>query len=378
MENFFQDFKNNLINQYSECPAYKLLCDNQGFNPSTNLNSEKDMEKVPFITTTVFKKSADIFTKLLRVPLENIDKWTVSSSTSGDPSVVGRRMSDIMQIREFMKLDTKMLRPFSEHDCVFYPEPDVMKRYKSEVICGKPTESFIGNILDIYNFKDNTVFLVEEDGEDLTIDINAFKNFLLTHDNLEHHLSIRGSTILLFNAVNLLKEKMPPVNLGKNVLIHTGGGGWDGKKGTLSAGTTLKRQVFVETIASFLGIPEGNFIDSYSFTENCFPITGHYSREYKDYLFHVPAMGQVIIRDIKTLKPLYNVGDKGFIQMLNAYGTSAFAGASILVDDIGEIVSFDECPECGESCMTLKIIGRVKGAEAKGCGATLNVRSDEE
>ncbi len=360
MEDFFQDFKDNLVDQYTKCPAYKLICDNQNFDPSANLICEKDIENVPFIATTLFKKSADIFTQLLRVPVDTIDKWTVSSSTSGDPSIVGRRMCDLMKIKEFTTRDKKTLGS-----------------HKSEVICGKNTESYIGNLLDIFEFKDSTIFLIKADGDELSIDINEFKEFLLVHDNMEHHLSIRGSTILFYNAVNMLKEKMPPLNLGKNALIHTGGGGWDGKKGTLSIGSALKRQVFVEEISSFLGVPQENFIDSYSFTENSFPITGHYSPEHKDYLFHVPKWGKVMIRDIKTLKPLYNKGDKGFIQMLNAYGTSTFAGASILVDDIGEIVSPDECPACKEGCMTIKILGRVKGAEAKGCGATLNVRSEE-
>jgi hypothetical protein len=182
---------------------------------------------------------------------------------------------------------------------------------------------------------------------------------------------------LLFNAIDSLKEKISPLNLGKNTLIHTGGGGWDGKKGTVSIGASIKRREFVESVASFLGIPEENFIDSYSFTENSFPITGHYSKRHKDYLFHIPNWGKAIVRDIETLEPLYNPGDKGFIQMLNAYGTTTFAGASILVDDIAEIVSIDKCPECGKDNMTIKIIGRVKGAEAKGCGATLNVKEEK-
>ncbi len=74
---------------------------------------------VPFITTTLFKKSADIFTNLLRIPVDTIDKWTASSSTSGDPSMVGRSLSDIMQIKQFINLDSKTVRRFSEQDCVF-------------------------------------------------------------------------------------------------------------------------------------------------------------------------------------------------------------------------------------------------------------------
>ncbi|GFZ33035.1 acyl-protein synthetase [Clostridium zeae] len=377
MEKFYKDLKINLVDQYTRCSAYKLLCDSQGFNPSIDLNTEKDVEKVPFITTTVFKKSAEIFTNLLKVPVNTIDKWTVSSSTSGDPSMVGRTISDIMQIKEFNKLSIGTLRPDTEQECVFYPDPDTMKNYKSEVVYGKRTESYIGNILDMFDFKENTIFLIKPDGDNLVVEVEEFIKFLESNNKLDKHLSIRGSALLLYNTINSLKETMPPFNLGKNVLIQTGGGGWDGKKGTMSNGTAIRKQEFVETVANFLGVPEENFIDSYSFTENTFFIIGHYSKEYKDYLFHIPKWGKVIIRDVKTLEPLYNPGDRGFMQMLNAYGTSAFAGASIMVDDIGEIVSIDECPDCKEKLMTIRIVGRVKGAEAKGCGATLNVRSEK-
>ncbi|MGN6715110.1 LuxE/PaaK family acyltransferase [Anaerocolumna jejuensis] len=375
MRTFFQDLRDNLVDQYLTCPAYMYLCDSQGFNPTIHLNSIADVEEAPFIATTMFKKSAQMFTNLLRVPLESVDKWTVSSSTSGDPSIVGRRACDLLQLEKFSEMDRNVFRPDTEQDIVFYPEPEVMKKYRSEVIYGIHTESFIGNVLDVYHFKENTVFVIKPEGDDLTIDMEGFIKALKEHDGLDHYLSIRGSTPLLYSAVKALKETMNPFHLGSHVLVHTGGGGWDGKKGTVSVGTDIKKQDFVECVSDFLGIPEENFIDSYSFTENCFLITGHYSKEYKDYLYHIPSWGKVMIRDMKTLKPLSNPGDKGFIQMLNAYGTSTYAGASVLVDDIGEILSMDECPDCKSNLMTIKIIGRVKGAEAKGCGATLNVNN---
>lgn len=374
MDNFFNDLKENLIGQYISCPAYKFLCDSQEFDPNTHLNSSKDIENAPYIATTLFKKSAQMFTSLLRVPLASIDKWTVSSSTSGDPSIVGRRTCDLMQIQSFNRLDAKVYCTDTEQDIVFYPEPKVMRKYRSEVIYGKQTESYIGNLLDIYNFKPNTVFVIKPEGDNLTVDLDSFIAFLKAHDGQEHHLSIRGSTPLIYSAVSTLKETSHPYQLGKNVTIHTGGGGWDGKKGNISMGTNIDRSVFVECISDFLGIPEENFIDSYSFTENCFPITGRYSKAYKDYLFHIPSWGKVILRDMKTLKPLYQPGERGFIQMLNAYGTTTFAGASILVDDIGEIVEDDRSGE--QNLKTIRIVGRVRGSEAKGCGATLNVKHE--
>lgn len=372
--NFFKDFRSNIISQYEDCHAYKLLCSSQFYDPSKDLNMEVDMERVPFIETTLFKKSANMYTTLLRTEPKNLEKWTVSSSTSGDPSIVGRSKKDMLQIKEFVQLEKERFDTSSEYNCVFYPEPEVMRKYKSIQILDRPTESYIGNILNIFPYSENTNYLLHPYEGKFFVDMEYFIKFLNEHNHKDDHVSLRGSTPLLYNATQQLKERMKPFKLGESAIVHTGGGGFDGKKGTINIGTKIERWRFVEEVSSFFGIPEENFIDTYSFTENTFPITGHYSKEQKDYLFHIPRWGKVIIRDIKTLKPLHKQGDRGLLQMLNAYGTSSFAGASIMVDDMAEIVSETRCPECNAEVMTIKIIGRVKGSEAKGCGATLDIK----
>lgn len=380
MENvvFFQDFKENLLEQYSECEAYKKICDQCYFDPQKDLKSEEDIKKVPFVTTTLFKKSSNLFPSLLRVKPKEIEKWTTSSSTSGDPSVVGRTNEDIKAIRKTVDSEIGMIKEDKDYECVFYPDPETMRKYNSQIILGKPTESYIGNFLQMFGWKSNSEFMLKLEGNNFNVDIDAFKKFIIEHDSKEDLLGIRGSTLLLYNAIEYLKDKMPPVNLGSRTIVHTGGGGWDGKKGTVNIGSVIERWRFVDMVSNFLGIPKENFIDTYSFTENSLPINGHYSLKYKDYLFHVPDRGKVVLRDVKTFEALDKPGDRGFIQILNAYGVKSFAGASILVDDMGEIISTDKCPDCGKECMTIKIIGRVKGAEAKGCGATLNVKEDKK
>ncbi len=373
---FFSDFKKNLEGQYEDCPGYRLLSQNQSFNPYNDLLCEDDIKRVPFVATTLFKKSNMLFKDLLRVKPDEVDKWTISSSTSGDPSIVGRIESDINQLREFVELQNEIFRPNGGYDCVFYPHPHEMNSYASQLIFGKPTESYIGNVMSVFKFSKNTNFLLKLVDNNFVLDINTFIDFINRHNDQNDDLSIRGSTLLLYNTVEQIKNEISPVRLGKNAIVHTGGGGWDGKKGNISSEKEIERFRFVEEISQFLGIPEENFIDTYSFTENSTPITGHYSKEFKDYYFHVPEWIKVIIRDPKTLEPLEHKGAKGFIQVLNAYGTNAYAGASVLVDDMAEIISTDCCPECGQKCMTLSITGRVKGSEAKGCGATLSVRSD--
>lgn len=368
--NFFEDFKINLQGQYEECRAYREICQREGFSPYRDLNTESDLYNVPFVTTTLYKKSNGIFTKLLRKPINEISKWTVSSSTSGDPSIVGRTDEDINSLRRFVLEDELRYKKERDYECTFFPYAEDMKSYGRGELFGKTLESYLGNLVDIYTYLEDTIYLLKPAENGFNVDVPSFINYIHEHNGKEHRAALGGSTPIIYSTVLRLKEKIKPVELGDSASLHTGGGGWDGRKGNINIGTFIERWRFVEEISRFLGIPEENFTDTYSFTENSFTFTGHYSKEYKDYLFHVPEFARVIVRDFKTLKPVKE-GERGFIQVLNAYGTTAFAGASVLVDDIGEVISYSKCPECGYSGMVIKIIGRVKGAEAKGCGATL-------
>ncbi|SHE76978.1 acyl-protein synthetase [Caloramator proteoclasticus] len=368
--NFFNDFKKNLEGQYEECTAYRELCKREGFNPFNDLKTEEDLQFVPFIMTTSFKRSYGSFTKLLRVGVDGVYKWTVSSSTSGDPSIVGRSKEDIENLRKFVLEDEIRHRAERDYECTFFPRAEEMKAFNRGLFLNKVCESYLGNIVDIYTYLEQTIFLLKLQDGKMVLDIEPFIQYIKEHNGKNHRAALGGSTPLIFKTVLNLKEKMKPVELGDRAILHTGGGGWDGRKGNINIGALIERWRFVEEVSNFLGIPQENFTDTYSFTENSFTMTGHYSREHRDYLFHVPEFARVIVRDIKTLKPVKE-GERGFIQVLNAYGTSAFAGASILVDDIGEVVSYTHCPECGYKGMVIKLLGRVKGTEAKGCGATL-------
>lgn len=378
MENagFYDDLGKNITAQYDECESYRLLCREQNFNPHVNLKTKSDFDNVPFVVTTLFKKSHHLYSKLLRVNPEKLSKWTTSSSTTGDPSIVGRTEDDISGIRKFVEQNSKLFKPQYGYDCVFFPEPYTMRMYHSENMFGKHTESYIGNILNSFRFSDQTIFLLKKSGDEFYVDENEFVSFLKQHSNRNDPVSIRGSTSIFYDTVCKLRKNMPPFNLGPKAFVQTGGGGWDGRKGSISIGRKIGRGQFVREISEFLGIPKKNFIDTYSFTENSIPITGHYCEEYDDYLFHIPKYTAVVLRDTKTLQVLRHKGEKGFIEMLNAYGTNGYAGASVLVDDLAELVDSERCPACGCPCMTIRIIGRVTEAEAKGCGATLKVRSD--
>lgn len=94
-DRFFSDLKSTVLAQFQECPPYRALCHRQGFDPDRDLRGVGDEVKIPWIVSTSFKRSHQIFPRLLRRSPQAIQTWTVSSGTSGDPSLVGRTQTEV-------------------------------------------------------------------------------------------------------------------------------------------------------------------------------------------------------------------------------------------------------------------------------------------
>ncbi len=70
-----------------------------------------------------------------------------------------------------------------------------------------------------------------------------------------------------------------------------------------------------------------------------------------------------IIRDINTLDPLRNVGDKGFLEVLTPFGVAASVNHGVLVDDLVELVSKNKCYDCNYKGDTFMVHGRIEDKE---------------
>lgn len=79
---------------------------------------------------------------------------------------------------------------------------------------------------------------------------------------------------------------------------------------------------------------------------------------------HVPTNGAVLIRNFNTLK-VNGYGQEGLIQVFSSIQKS-YPGHSLLTDDIGVVYPAENC-SCGRTSDILKIHGRLKLAEVRGC-----------
>ena len=113
-------------------------------------------------------------------------------------------------------------------------------------------------------------------------------------------------------------------------------------------------------------------VDVYGFTECPVVFGSHWSEKYQDLLFHCPHYSRIILRDIKTLEPLNKVGDRGFLEVLTPFGTSASIKHAIVIDDLIELVSKNNCSECGYEGSTFRILGRIKKNEGLGCSSLIS------
>jgi hypothetical protein len=130
------------------------------------------------------------------------------------------------------------------------------------------------------------------------------------------------------------------------------GGGWKGH-----ADKKIEKTDLYSLIESCLGIKNHLLRDGYGSVEHCIPYA-----ECQNHEFHVPTWSRVIIRDVRTLKPV-NKGEVGYLQFVSPYITSVPA-ISVLMGDLASL--HDSCP-CGLSTPYFKLHGRAGVSKNKSC-----------
>ena len=83
--------------------------------------------------------------------------------------------------------------------------------------------------------------------------------------------------------------------------------------------------------------------------------------------YHASVFSDVITRRIEDFSPC-EIGEKGIIQVVSVVPRS-YPGHSLLTEDEGVILGVDDCP-CGRKGKYIKVFGRIKNAEIRGCSDT--------
>jgi phenylacetate-coenzyme A ligase PaaK-like adenylate-forming protein len=120
--------------------------------------------------------------------------------------------------------------------------------------------------------------------------------------------------------------------------------------------------------ASVFGCDESRILDFYGMVENVGIVYPDCDQGNK----HVPAFGEIIVRDPLTLAPV-PAGEQGLVQVCSVLPTS-FPGYLVLTEDIGEVVCYDGCP-CGRRGTSFRFVTRVPKAEIRGCGNVETARA---
>jgi len=335
-------FKKALIYQYENCIAYRKICTAAHFSLDAPL---EDLSSVPFIVNSLFKRSLMLFPELICVPKERIYVWTFSSSTNGDPSIIGRTLRDIrLRNRGYVQMRKQVIKR-ADISLLFLPPPRFLRKHRS-ILFNRPLEPFLASLISSRAFylsnKENTFLLLNPNNKAVTFDKEQAIRQLERAESTGSTIILGGSVIFTYLFLGWLKKKKIRFQLGNKGFISTGAGGWDGKKGNFNLGEEIDKEEYVELAHQVLGIPIDHILDGYGTTEFPFMFYGRYSPEFKDFLYHTPPHAHVIIRRKDDLRPA-DIGERGFIELLTSE-VDGYPGAAILTDDTALLVSDGKDP----------------------------------
>lgn len=134
------------------------------------------------------------------------------------------------------------------------------------------------------------------------------------------------------------------------------GGGW--KK---LESQSVSREMFKQRGKKVAGITQ--YVDHYSMAEQ----SGSIYAECPAGHLHASVYSDVIVRKTSDFS-VCDVGEEGVLQVVSALPRS-YPGNVLLTEDRGIILGEDDCP-CGRKGKYIKVLGRIKNAEIRGCSDT--------
>jgi hypothetical protein len=379
------DITNTIKETAEDCSIYKRVCEEVEYNFDTTLK-ESDLGEIPYIPWSFFKLSNYKFRELLRgKSFEKLKYWMESSSTCGDPSIVGRLDNDI----EVLKTNyNEVFNSFSCKDEVnnlilFAPGMEIIKKIRHNFY-KKDAFLLYKSIVDIWEGKHINYLLQFFLGKTLWKMVTSFKARAVIGINgklLKAELNrieknkiptiMANSPLWMHKVLNdyYLKEKKT-FDLSNTLHIITGGGGWDGTKGRVKLGHRVKKPDFIEQMCDMFNITIDKFCDNFAATESPMACGGHWSKHYDDFILHVNKnKGRIVVRDIQTSEPIKKVGEPGLLELITPYGVESYAGVSVLLDDIVQVENWERCPECGREGTIFRVLGRLTPSIGKGCSS---------
>ena len=299
----------------------------------------KTLSEVPFVPIRVFKEL-----ELKSILDEDVFKTMMSSGTSG------QRQSKIYLSKENAILQQKVLLRLLG-DFVGTKRMPMLVIDSPAVIRDRRLFTTRGaTIMGLDFMAKRMVFALNED---MSLNVDTLMQFC--KDYGKESFSIFGFTFMVWQCLfDEIEKRNLHIDLAKGYLLTAGG--W--KKLTSEA---VSNDDFKKRGEKICGIT--HYVDHYGMAEQ----TGCIYAECECGHLHASIYSDIIIRRYQDFKPC-KCGERGFIQVMSSLPYS-YPGHSILTEDEGMILGEDDCP-CGRKGKYIKILGRVKNAEIRGCSDT--------
>jgi len=221
------------MHQIKNCDKYRQFCKQKNFNPKRDLKEPGDIKNIPYLTTANFKQKSGTPKEFLCVPEQDIQVWTRSSGTSGDPSIVGR---DKVTIDRYFKMFDFVLKELCDlHDykwsLFFQPQPRSRLTVGDEVNTPMNHMGYIFNVANKLPMEDRVYALKlasEEDrkkGKMFDFDPEGTFGFLNSNPSKKGIGWIGGSVPLMYKTLNEYHKKTGKnFNVGEESVLCSGGG----------------------------------------------------------------------------------------------------------------------------------------------------------
>jgi hypothetical protein len=326
---------------------FKRLCGRRGIDSA---DPNRPLAEYPLLPAITFKRHGP---QLLSVPPEDVRFTLTSSATSGAPSeVVVDAITAKRQTRALGRVVSALLGPQRRPYIFVDLNPELAPQ-----LIGARRAAVLGYMRQASS--SDFVLRAGDDGRRLLLDEDCLDAARRAAAEAGVPPVLFGFTYVLFDLLVRpyhgagRKLELPP----GSAILHIGG--W--KK---LAAEKVDKVTFNAMAAEVFGVAPERIFDVYGFTEQMGMNYPECSAGGK----HVPAFGEVFVRDPVTLELLPS-GQEGLLHFVSPLPHS-YPGISVVTDDLGMIVAHDDCA-CGRLGTSFQVTGRAALAEARGCGDIL-------
>jgi phenylacetate-coenzyme A ligase PaaK-like adenylate-forming protein len=349
---FLSAMKENISWHRDNNEFYKKLLDSKNFD-TTDLKSIKDLDKVPYIIANFFK-----FHELKSVDDKDISLHLTSSGTTGQKSQIffdEWTIGSAQRMVDWIYSYNDWLSEEKTNYLLFTYEPEEGSKLGTAY-----TDNFLCKYAPINSVHYGLRYLGKKEGH--KFDVFGCIRTLQDYERDGKPVRVFGFPSFFYFTLKKMKEfGMKPLKLNPESLVFLGGG-WKGHQDK-----AISKTEFYSLCEEMLSIPNARLRDGFGSVEHCIPYI-----ECSNHNFHIPTWSRVLIRDVKTLKPVKD-GEIGYLNFISPYITSVPAN-NVLMGDLAR--KHTECT-CNLNTPWFEVLGRAGISKNKSCAVAASELLDK-